>query len=337
MTSTWKWISAVCALLPLGLSGCSAFNTGASSPAQHFAKNGSTSVSVAYAGSLQLVNDTYIGPAFQKATGIAYQGRGGGAYGVAHLIASNEISPGVFESIGTGPLSQMGKHNPFFAIGFASSPLVVAYSPNSPYASTLKAIADHKRPLKDLFTLMQDPRFHLGRTNPDTDPQGQSFILMVHLAMRVLGLPKGAAPRILGPNDNAKQVFAEESILSRLQSGQLDASSAYLPEAVQRHLPYITLPSTIDFGDPADKNLYAKATMTLTNGQVVKGSPIEVYVTTVRGNAKLSAARFVSFLLSKQGRNLYKENGFVMNGPIVWGKKSTIPTPIMSQLHGWNS
>ncbi len=336
MTSKRKWIPAFCALLPLSLvSGCSASHTGTPSSVHNSVGKGTKSVSIAYAGSLQLVNDTMIAPVFQKATGIAYQGRGGGAYGVAHLIASDEISPGVFESIGTGPFSQMGKHTPTWAIGFASSPLVVAYSPNSPYAPTLKAIADHKRPLKDLFTLMQNPHFHLGRTNPDTDPQGQAFILMVHLAVKALGLTKGAAHRILGANDNAKQIFAEESILSRLQSGQLDASSAYLSEAVQRHLPYIPLPSTIDFGDPADKNLYAKATMSLSNGQSVHGSPIEVYVTTVPGNASASAVRFVSFLLSNQGRRIYKENGFLINGPIIWGKKSGIPPSIVSQLNGW--
>jgi len=89
---------------------------------------------------LQFVNDTLLGPAFTKATGISYQGRGGGTFSIAHLIASGEIAPNVFESIGTAPFQQMGLKKATYAIGFTSSPLVIAYSPSSPYASELKRL-----------------------------------------------------------------------------------------------------------------------------------------------------------------------------------------------------
>ncbi len=313
----------------LFVTGCSA-QTGAVSPKQT-ASAVRQQVNIAYAGSLQVVNDVFVSPAFTKATGVQYEGRGGGSFGVAHLIASGEITPNVFESIGTAPFTQMGTKRPKWAIGFASSPLVVAYSPNSPYAPKLKEIAQGKLPLRDLFTLMQQPGFHLGRTNPDTDPQGQAFILMMHLAQQQLHLKNGVVDKVLGADINPKQIFAEEAILSRLQSGQLDATSAFLPEAIQYHVPYIKLPATMNMGDPAYQSIYSKARMRV-NGKTVSGSPIEVYVATVPGNPDQAAGeKFVSFLLSKQGRDIYKKNGYILTKILTWGKKSAIPSSIRYQ------
>jgi molybdate/tungstate transport system substrate-binding protein len=54
--------------------------------------------------------------------------------------------------------------------------MVVAYNPSSKHASQFKAIADGSKPRSDLFTLLQTPGLKLGRTDPNTDPQGRDFI-----------------------------------------------------------------------------------------------------------------------------------------------------------------
>lgn len=285
---------------------------------------------VAYAGSLQLVNDQYLGPAFRKATGLNYQGRGGGAFGVANQIAAGEIKPNVFESMGTAPIQTLSPKFTDWAVGFASSPLCIAYSPKSQYASEFNAIAKGQKPLADLFTLMKKPGFHLGRTNPETDPQGQVFVMMMHLAQQQLNLPAGTADAILGGQDNPKQIFAEESILSQLQAGQLDASSAYLSEAVQRHLPYISLPSSINFGDPSKNNVYATQSVTLKNGKKVAGSVMEVYVTTIKGTPDQNAGvKFISYLLSSAGKQIYMKQGLVITPTQIWGNQKDIPSEIL--------
>ncbi|MCF8565869.1 substrate-binding domain-containing protein [Alicyclobacillus tolerans] len=288
---------------------------------------------VAYAGSLQLVNDNYVKPSFEKSSGMSYQGRGGGAFGMANLIKAKEITPNVFESIGTAPIASLGSQVTDWAVGFASSPIVIAYSQSSPYAPELNAIAKGQKPLSDLFQLMQQPKFHLGRTNPETDPQGQSFLIMMKLAERELHLAPGTANKILGPQDNPKQVFSEEGILSRLQAGQLDASSAYMSEAIQRHLPFIKLPNTINLGDPAKKSLYATEQIQLSSGKTVKGSPIEIYVTTISGTPNPKAGEaFAAFVLSKQGQQIYKDNGYNLTPMLIWGNKSHIPFAVASEL-----
>ncbi len=316
------------------LAGCGAASGSAqpaAAPKAKAANHPSGTADVAYAGSLQLVNDQFIAPAFSKTTGLSYRGRGGGSFGVAHLITSGQIRPNVFESIGTAPLRILMPRLTDWAVGYASAPLVIAYSPTSPFAGAFKAVATGRRPLKELFKLMENSRFHLGRTNPNTDPQGQAFILMLELADRYYHLPQGTAARILGGVNNPNQIFAEETILSRLQAGQLDASSAFLPEAVQRHLPYVALPAAINLGDPADRRAYAQARVTIKGGKTVVGSPLEIYITEVAGAPDQSAGlRFIDYTLSKPGRAIYQREGYTMTAPVIFGNRSAIPRSILA-------
>lgn len=335
MSNPYK-ILALTLATGLLLSGC---GTAAKTPnSSSSASNQSTATgtaNVAYAGSLQLVNDQYLAPAFKKATGLAYQGRGGGAYGVAHLISTGEITPNVFESMGTGPIQELSPKFTDWAVGFASSPLVIAYSPKSPYASQLNAIAKGQKPLQQLFALMKQSGFHLGRTNPETDPQGQAFVMMMHLAQQQLNLPAGTADAILGGQNNSKQIFAEESILSQLQAGQLDASSAFLPEAIQRNLPYIALPDTMNFGNPSDNSTYASQHITLKNGKTIKGATMEIYATTIKGAKDLKAGeKFISYLLSKDGQAIYKKEGLQLTPVQIWGSRNDIPSEILQATQG---
>ncbi|MCI0182260.1 MAG: extracellular solute-binding protein [Acidibacillus sp.] len=334
-TAVWSTALTSVALTTI-LSGCGTQPASTAVPAAKPSTQSSTNLgtaNVAYAGSLQLVNDTELGPQFTRATGIPYEGRGGGSFGIAHLITSGQITPNVFESVGIAPIQLLQPHLSTYAIGFASSPLVIAYSPTSPYASTFKAIATGEKPLSTLFTLMESKNFHLGRTNPNTDPQGQAFVMMMELAQTYYHFPHGTAQKILGGVNNPSQIFSEESILSRLQAGQLDASSAFLSEAVQRHLPYITLPSAINFGDPTEQSVYATAHLHLSDGKTVTGAPLELYVTSVQGtpNTKAGVA-FISYLLSKNGLDLYEKNGYQLTPPVIYGNRNAIPASILHVL-----
>ena len=289
-------------------------------------------VFVAYAGSLQWLNDRYLGPGFHKATGIGYRGQGGGSYGMAHLVSNKTINANVFESIGTGPLKVLGSQV-HYAIGVASSPLVIAYSPSSPYVKTLNAIKRGQLPLRRLFMLMARPGFHLGRTNPATDPQGQALYMMIQSAQRRLDLKPGTANKILGSLENPHQIFAEESILSQLQEGQLDASSAFLSEAVQRHLDYIPLPSGLNFGDPSDLQRYSRMHLTLASGKLVHGSLLEVYVAPLAHSFDSAAAnRFIGYMLSRAGLAQFKAEGFRVTPPMILGRRSAMTPAVRQEL-----
>ncbi|MBX5467672.1 MAG: substrate-binding domain-containing protein [Firmicutes bacterium] len=286
-------------------------------------------VAVVYAGSLAYLNDQVIGPAFSKATGIAYQGRGGGSFAMAHQIASGLIPADVFESIGLSPIQQLEPEKTRWAVEVASTPLVIAYNPHSQDAPLFEAVASGKRPLRDLFTFLASQPVRLGRTNPATDPQGQAFYLMVELATRLYHLPPDTVQRILGPWDNPHQVYSEEGLPTELQAGGLDLASAFLPEAVQRHLPYIPLPPQLNFSDPSLASWYATASLTIPKVGTVHGAPLAVWVTTI-GN-RPAGARFVAFLL--RDRAALRAQGYPPLPPVVAGSANAIPQVVARALH----
>lgn len=283
-------------------------------------------VTVAYAGSLQLVNQQSLGPAFYKSTGVRYSGRGGGAFGLAHELASHTINADVFESIGLAPIAVIQPAaSKTWAVAVASSPLVVAYSQTSPFAKTLNAIRIHQAPLVDLFSLMLNPKFKLGRTNPVTDPQGQAFAEMIQLAVKKYHLPAHDVSRILGGSPaQSKEIYSEEGILTNLQSGGLDASSAFLSEALQRHLPYIALPASLNFGSLRDARTYATTSLRL-NGSKVTGAPLLIDVTLTHNPPGRAALRFLNFITGATGQKIWRQMGYHTFTPYVVGNPRALP------------
>jgi molybdate/tungstate transport system substrate-binding protein len=302
---------------------------------------------VAFAGSLLVVDDTVVGPGFERATGYGFTGRGGGSIGLAHEISAGEISPGVFESVGAAPIATLEPHYTRWYVRFASSPLVLAYNPHGRYAGVFRAGARGKGSLAAVFEAMARPGFLLGRTDPATDPQGQAFVMMVELAQRYLHLPPAIVDKILGPGattgtgGNPSQIFAETALDSHLEAGQLDAASAFLPQAVQLHLPYVRLPAAIDFGDPADAKRYASARMVVpsTTGAktTVHGTPLVIDVTALRQPSATKADvaadnAFVAYQLSAAGRRAYAKEGFTLLPNTLFGPRGAVPAPVRREL-----
>ena len=202
---------------------------------------------VAYAGSMGVVMDRFIGPAFAQASGVEYQGIGQGAYGLARQLEGRLLQADVFISITPGPIDivkKAGLIGP--AVPVASTQMVIAYSPKSKFVPEFEAAAQGKKPWHEV---LQTPGLRFGRTDPATDPQGQNIIFTMLLAQSFYQQP-GLADRILGGYQNPQQIFTEPSLLSRLEAGQIDASSGYRSAASSHHLPYIELPDEINLSNP---------------------------------------------------------------------------------------
>lgn len=290
-----------------------------------------TLANVASAGSLQLLMDKYIGSPFIAQTGDEYQNQSAGSAGLAQEIVAGEITPNVFIPIGDAAMSVVEPTFTTWAVQFAASPLVVAYYPQGKYAAELKEISEGKLPITDLFTLMATPGFKLGRTDPALDPQGQGFVEMVGLAQRYMGISATTASAVLGGTDALSQIFSETALEPTLEAGELDAASAYLPQAVQLGLPYVALPDDIDFGDPGDASIYEGASMTLSTGEVVHGSLLDLEVSvlsTTADPATPAATAFVEFLLSSAARAILKKEGYRLLPPTLLGTASAAPQGI---------
>jgi molybdate/tungstate transport system substrate-binding protein len=334
-------LAIACTALAAGCSSStsSSSSSASSSPATSASASAKPTgtVSVAYASSLQFLNEKVVSPAFTAATGYTFSGRGGASGDLEADIASGEITPNVFESVGGDNITPLIPKFTKWYVQYAGTSMVVAYNPNSKYASQFKAIADGSKPVSDLFTLLQTPGLKLGRTDPNVDPQGRDFIYMLELAQMYYHLPSDTVAKILGTTDfgtsKSSQIYAESALDSTLQSGQLDAASAFVTQAIELHLAYVPLPEQINLGSAALAAQYMKASVTLENGMTKHGSP-QVIDITIIGTPTPAATAFVKYTLSPAGLALYKQGGFSLPTPTVFGTASAVPSEISSELGG---
>jgi molybdate/tungstate transport system substrate-binding protein len=187
----------------------------------------------------------------------------------------------------------------------------------------------------DLYTLLQTPGLKLGRTDPNTDPQGRDFIYMLELAQSYCHLPSDTVAKILGTSNfgtsNSSQIYAESSLDSTLQSGQLDAASAFVTQAIELKLNYIPLPVQVNLGSADLAAHYKTAKVTLENGMAKSGSP-QVIDITIIGTPTPAGEAFVAYTLSSAGLAQYKQGGFTVLTPTLFGSKGDVPASIASEL-----
>ncbi len=156
-------------LLIITCIGLAATGCGSSSSTTAPAKPTGTA-SIAAASSLEYLHEKIVGPAFTKAEGYKYSGQYNASGDLESDIASGEITPNVFESVGGDNITPLFPKFTKWYIQYAGTSMVIAYNPNSKYAADFKAYADGSKPLSGLFTLMETPGFKLGRTDPNIDP-----------------------------------------------------------------------------------------------------------------------------------------------------------------------
>lgn len=287
----WR-LAALAAGLSLFAAGCggSVQHRGAPSPA---ARPGALSgpVDVLYAGSLVNVMERQLGPAYNRATGASFQGFAGGSTALANQVKGDVRVGDVFVSAAVSADTALtGAANGNWVswyITFGHSPLVIGYSPHSRFA------ADFRRmPWYRVLTL---PGIRVGRTDPATDPKGKLTIKALTDAQSVYRLP-GLAAQV----EAHSVVFPEETLVGRLQSGQLDAAFFYTLETAPLHLPTVSL-----------ELAKASATYTVT---ILNRAP----------HAKAAEA-FVAFLLSEAGRALLSQSGMVLSPPTLTGPPGAVP------------
>jgi molybdate/tungstate transport system substrate-binding protein len=242
---------------------------------------GSGPVNVLYAGSLVNLMEQQISPAFDKATGYTFTGFSGGSTALATQIKGKvhagdvfvSASPSVNDSL-TGAAN--GNWVSWHAT-FATAPLVIGYNPHSTFAADLKS--------KPWYRVLTESGLRLGSTDPATDPKGKLAATAMTTAARQQNLPALATLA-----KSSSTVFPEETLVSRLQSGQLDAGFFYSSEAKAAKIP--TVPVT---------------------GQDLKAT----YTVTVLNQApdRKGGEAFVRYLLGPHGLAVLQQDGFTLITP----------------------
>jgi molybdate/tungstate transport system substrate-binding protein len=256
-------------------------------------------VSVLYAGSLVNLMEHDLGPAFARATGNTFLGLGAGSTELVAQIKGKVRQGDVFISASpkanAGLIGATNGNWVSWYITFAKAPLVLGYNPQSRFASQLRS--------RPWYRLITQAGIRVGRTDPVLDPKGKLTVEALKQAGSTLHLP--ALTQAL----SSFPVFPEESLVGRLESGQLDAGFFYINEATERHIPTVPLTGTSK-----------SATYTVT---VLARAP----------HAKAAQA-FVAYLLGPSGRATLQRHGLTLVAPRLTGQAAALPASLRALVSG---
>lgn len=248
---------------------------------------------VAYAGSMGSMMEGPVKTSAAKNLNLEMHGRAQGSSALAQLIVSGNIRPDVFIPVTPGPMLTVlhaGKAD--IAQPVAHTEMVIAYSPKSQFASKLDAAAKGKA---NWWEVLEEPGLRFGRTDPVTDPQGRNIIFTMMLAAQKYQQPDLVA-KILGAAINEKQIFSEPTVEARLQSGELDAASAYKIQPGPFNLPYIPLDKEINLSGQNVRAAHPDITLTV-GGKAYAPEPLIYYAAVLKDAPNLKgAAAFMQWL-----------------------------------------
>lgn len=283
------------ALLSLIVAACGGSAGSGSPPPSPTSSKGA--LSVLYAGSLVNLMEHDMGPAFARTTGYAYEGYGAGSTELVSQIKGGVRYGDVF--ISASPAANQGlqgsanRNYVSWYATFAKAPLVIGYNENSQFASDFRS--------KPWYQVITEPSIRIGRTDPTLDPKGKLTVDALTQAASTLNLPSltAALPTFA--------VFPEETLVGRLESGQLDAGFFYSNEAREQNIPTVPL------------------------------TPVALsatYTVTVLDNAEHPAAgaAFVAYLLSSTGQATLARHGLTVLQPSLTGDASAVPSSLRSHL-----
>jgi molybdate/tungstate transport system substrate-binding protein len=258
-------------------------------------------VTVLYAGSLVHLMDSGIGPAFDTADRGQFRGYSGGSFQLAHEIKERLRKGDVFISANSRANEDlMGATNRDLVswyVTFAQSPLVIGYNPASRFAADLKT--------KPWYEVLQEPGIRIGRTDPKLDPKGRMTVDLLDRAEQVYKLPD-LSHKVLGAPESQQQLFPEEDLVSKVQSGDLDAGFFYSTETVDHDITAIKFLPEI--------SLSAHYTAT-----VLREAPNPA-----------AAERFIAFLLGAEGRAIMQRHGLDVVTLSFNGNPQKVPEALRS-------
>jgi molybdate/tungstate transport system substrate-binding protein len=269
-----------------------------------------TTLDVAYAGSMGSMMEGPIKAGAAQALGIAMHGRAAGADALAQLIVGGSIPADVFIPVTPGPMETVlaaGKAQN--ALPLARTEMVIAYSPKSSFAPQFADAAAGKRGAMPWYAILEQPGIRFGRTDPNADPQGRNIIFCLQLAEALYEQP-GFARKVLGQPVNPAQIFSEPTVMARLQSGELDAASAYRIQPGPFDLPYVTLPDEINLGNQSLHARYAQTSLTL-GGKTYRPEALVYYASVLTASTHPDKAQaFVQWLLGGSGQAIFKQYAY---------------------------
>lgn len=214
-------------------------------------------------------------------------------------------------------------------VGFVSNQITFAYTAHSKGAAELTSA--------DWYKVLARPGVHIGRSNPAADPSGYQTLQMLQLANGYYHRP-GLAASVLKNSPDSSVAETETSLISALQSGQIDYLAIYKSTAQEQHLKYVKLPAQINLSDPSLASAYGKASVHAGSLGTLTAKPI-IYAMTVPADAPDAALarKFIRFVIGPDGQAIMRENGFEVFSPALAQPRAKVPASIRPLTTGWPS
>ncbi|WP_435077950.1 extracellular solute-binding protein [Halococcus sp. AFM35] len=224
-------------------------------------------VSILAAGSLQNALSNGLEPAVD----VPIQVETHGSATVARLIDEGKRDPDIV-SVADVALFEKPLSPPWHAV-FTSNAVVIAYNPDTKGGKRLAEAG-----AREWYKTMASDDVRIGRTDPDRDPLGYRTLFTLELASRYYDDASNLRRKLLKQD----QIYPETALISRFESGSIDAAIAYRNMAVERDYDYIDLPDEVDLSNPEHEDeWYSTVSYSLPGGQTVHGGPIS-YGSTIR-------------------------------------------------------
>ncbi|MBL6963563.1 MAG: extracellular solute-binding protein [Bacteroidetes bacterium] len=191
------------------------------------------------------------------------------------------------------------------AIRFATNEMVICYQENSREVKRLS--------VDNWFDILLQKDVRFGRSDPNSDPCGYRTMLMLQLAGKYYNQP-GLMEKFR--QKDARYMRPKETdLIALLQTDNLDYVFIYKSIAQQMNLAFLSLPDSINLGNPALSEHYRTASFGI-NGKVPGEKIIQYGEVIIYGIATLknppnpeNAKLFLDFLFSETGQSIIEKNG----------------------------
>jgi molybdate/tungstate transport system substrate-binding protein len=220
---------------------------------------------------------------------------------------------------------------PFYAawnIRFATNEMVIAYRRESKYSSVFRSDNWADILLKDDVII--------GRADPDADPCGYRTVFTARLAESLYDRP-GLADSLLG-KDKEYIRPKEVDLVALAETGVIDYMFQYRSVAIQHGLLYLELPDEINLSSPGLTDRYSGVSYMIPGEEPglrteVRGDYIS-YSGTIMNEApqKELAMKFFTFMLSDEGRRIFRECGQEPIIPAVADDPHVVPVQLKNYI-----
>lgn len=193
-----------------------------------------------------------------------------------------------------------------FCIDFATNEMAIMYNKKSKYSDTINS--------NNWYEILLKPDIQYGHSDPSSDPCGYRTILTWQLAekyYKVPGLFEKLTKKMSKKNIRSKEV----DLIAMLETYELDYIFIYRSVAEQHNSKYVLLPDEVNLKSKNLAEFYRTASIKISGKKPdewinKRGAPM-IYGITLPKNAKNPewAAKFIEFILSKDGQKIMAKNG----------------------------